>query len=161
MESIPEGAPGKEPTDAERRALVRQYVDEIRERSKIPFIEPLRGWNTVPVRWSLGAAIVLAACAVQAFLLLRPTEAHAPRPTAAVLSFEKGDDCLQRQVAIVRALATYTKHQGRPPESLDLLGAPYLDEDPVDPVSGRRYEYHHEGGALIVACPNPDRHARE
>lgn len=143
-----------EPSDREREALVRQYVEEIRERSKIPFIEPLRAWNTVPVRWSLGAVIVLAICALQAHLLLQPTEAHAPPPTAAVLAREAADVCASRQAAILTALATYTKQYGEPPQRLDLLGPPYLYEDPVDPVSGRAYEYRHEGGALIVECPS-------
>lgn len=159
MEHVPEHGAREEAGESERRELIRQYAEEIRERSKIPFIEPLRSWNTVAVRWSLGAAAVLAACALQATLLLRPTEARPPRPTAAVLSIEAADECLRRQAAIVRALAAYAKHQGRPPESLDLLGPPYLEGDPVDPVSGRPYEYRNENGALIVACPNPERHA--
>jgi hypothetical protein len=161
MERIPQDGARGEPGDSERKALVRQYVEEIKERSKIPFIEPLRSWNTVTVRWSLGAAIVLVACALQAHWLLQPTEAHAPPPTSAVLAIEAGDACGQRQAAIVRGLATYTKHHGRAPESLDLLDAPYLYEDPVDPVSGRSYDYTHEGAAFIVACPNPSRHSLE
>jgi hypothetical protein len=161
MERTPEGRSRAEPSASERRVLVQQYVEEIRERSKIPFIEPLRAWNTVGVRWSLGAAIVLAACALQAHLLLQPTEAHAPRPTAEVLAIEAGDLCAQRQAAIVRGLVAYTKHHGQPPESLDLLDAPHLYEDPVDPVSGRPYEYRSEHGAFIVACPNPGRHSLE
>jgi hypothetical protein len=161
MEPIREGAAREESSESERKELIRRYAEEIRERSKIPFIEPLRAWNTVAVRWSLGAAVVLIACMLQARMLLRPADVHVPRPTAALLAIEAGDACGRRQAAIVQALATYTKHHGGPPASLDLLGAPYLYEDPIDPDSGHPYEYSHEAGAFIVACPNPRGHLPE
>ena len=41
--------------ECDTHALVQQYAEEIRERSLIPFIEPLRSWNTPAVRWFFAA----------------------------------------------------------------------------------------------------------
>jgi hypothetical protein len=104
------------------------------------------GWRR---RILAGAAVVVVAAAVAAGLYVvgPPAEERARR-----LDLRRVDDLAR----IAGWIDTYWTRHASLPASLDLLASP-SDPVPVDPVTGRSYEYRVTGEKMYEICATFDR----
>jgi hypothetical protein len=81
---------------------------------------------------------------------LPPLAVFIPAIARARLQFAR----LDREIALLRtieALRDYAaRHEGQPPAALDEMKDLPL---PIDPVTGRGFEYHHNGRTVILRAP--------
>ncbi len=150
-------AESEELATRDAQALAQHYLDLIRRPATVR-VDPIRVFSLRRPLQIVGAVCALACYAATARLLLQPLVDPAARPPAAVLAIEAEDPCIRQQAEIMRAVAAYTREHRKAPQDIDDLKPQYFAAVPADPISGQPYEYVHQGSAVVVACPNPDRH---
>jgi hypothetical protein len=145
---------------SERNAhdVARDLLEEMRPEYDRPVSERLTQRPVRPFFWSvaLAAAIGLGAFEI-ALTVLSETDSVRP-PPARLLAQYRFDPCAQRQAMIMRAIEAYRSTHGAPPVNLATLRSPELSESPVDPVSGKPYQYLRRGDYVTLICPNPELH---
>jgi hypothetical protein len=148
-----------EQLQGDSHTLARQLVEELRQEIGKPVDKVPRTRSIRQAYWALGIFAALLVGGVELEMVLVRAPVVTVHPSAETLSSYEGDSCAQRQQTIMRAIGNYAHdHNGVPPRDLSVLGAPYLNGPPADPLSGQWYKYLRQGSGVSIACPNPELH---
>jgi hypothetical protein len=148
-----------EPLQRDSQTLARQLVEELRQEIGQPVDKVPRSRSIRQAYWALGMFAALLVAGIELEMVFARTPVVTVHPSAETLISYEGDSCAQRQQTIMRAIGKYAHdHNGEAPRDLSVLGAPYLDGPPADPLSGQWYRYVHQGSGVSIACPNPELH---
>ncbi|HXQ24209.1 MAG TPA: hypothetical protein VN812_21180 [Candidatus Acidoferrales bacterium] len=147
-----------EPLEGDSQSLARQLVEELRQDIGKPVEKVPRTRSARYLYWSAGMFAALVLGGLEIGVLLQPSPSAGLHPSADTIMSFTNDACAQRQRAIARAIADYTRDHGETPKDLNALGPTYHVPPAVDPLSGRPYRYVRESKGASIVCPNPELH---
>jgi len=112
----------------------------------------MRNADNRHVYWIVGLAGALVLAALEVGVLMLGDDPDSSPPPSVIAGLQD-NACLQRMGVVMMAIARYAHDKGAPPQQLSDLGPDYLNVPPIDPLTGRPYEYRVTGDSVSLTCP--------
>lgn len=139
--------------------MALEFAGAIKEDPGVPVDVVAATGSHRGLHWALAGLVALVVAGLEVGIIYYLGEdTVAAEPSAAVKAVYDADPCAQRMALVTAALAAYIEKTGEAPLSLWQMRPGYLAVPPVDPLSGKPYEYIRDGSGAAVSCPDPDHH---